>query len=86
MAAKELYYHKPEIKACLQIFKRQYNQAFLKSERSTHDGNDDTHWIKVNALNTIYLFMFEVSMCRGVLCKGLRKNMLENSLGTRNSI
>ena len=57
--AKELYYHKPEVKACLQSFRRQYDQALRKSERSTDDGNDDTHWIKVNALNIVYLFMFE---------------------------
>ena len=38
VAAKELYYHKPEVKACLQTFKRQYNQTLRKSELSTHDG------------------------------------------------
>ena len=30
-----------------------------KSERSTQDRNDDSHWIKVNTLNTVYSFMFE---------------------------
>ena len=59
VAAKELHYHKPEVKACLQTFKRQYDQALRKFERSIHDGNDDTPWIKLNALNTVYWFMFE---------------------------
>ena len=36
-----------------------------KSERSIHDVNDDTHWIKVNALNTVYSFVFE-EKCQGV--------------------
>ena len=65
VAAKELYYHKPEVKACLQTFKKQYDQALRKSERTTYDGNDDMHWIKVNALNTVYSFMFE-EKCQGV--------------------
>ena len=65
VAAKELYYHKPEVKACLQTFKKQYDQALRKSERTTYDGNDDTLWIKVNALNTVYSFMFE-EKCQGV--------------------
>ena len=64
VAGKELNYHKLEVKACLQTFKRQYDQALRKSERSTHDGNNDTHWIKVNALNTVYSFMFE-EKCQG---------------------
>ena len=58
-AAKELYYHKTEVKACLQSFRRQYDQALRKSEQSIHDSYDDTHWIKVNALNTIDSFMSE---------------------------
>ena len=36
-----------------------------KSERSIHDVNDDKHWIKVNALNTVYSFVFE-EKCQGV--------------------
>ena len=79
VAAKKLYYHKPEVKACLQTFKRQYNQSSLKSEQSTHDGNNDTHWIKVNALDTVYLFMFE-EKCQGVevfYAKDLEKIYLE---------
>ena len=43
VAAKELYYHKPEVKACLQTFKRQCDQALRKSGRSRHDGNNDAH-------------------------------------------
>ena len=58
-------YHKLAVKACLQTFKRQYDQALRKSEWSTHDTNDDTHWIKVLALNTVYSFMFE-ERCQGV--------------------
>ena len=65
VTAKELYFHKPEVKASLQTFRKQYDQALQKSERSTHDGNDDMHWIKVNLLNTVYLFMFE-EKCQGV--------------------
>ena len=79
VAAKKLYYHKREVKECLQTFKRQYNQASLKSEQSTHDGNNDMHWIKVNALNTVYLFMFE-EKCQGVevfYAKDLEKIYLE---------
>ena len=64
VAAKELYYHKPEVKACLQSFRGQYDQALRKSERTTDDGNNDTHWIKVNALNIVYSFMFE-EKCQG---------------------
>ena len=66
VAAKELNHPKTEVKACLQSFKRQYDQSLRKSERSTHDDNNDMHWIKVNALNTIHLFIFEekVSTCR----------------------
>ena len=80
VAAKELYYHKPEVKACLlQTFKKQYDQALQKSEWTTHDGNDDMHWIKVNALNTVYSFMFE-EKCQGVevfYAKDLEKIYLE---------
>ena len=85
---KELYYHKPEVKACLQTFKRQYDQALRKSERSTHDSKDDTHWIKVNALNTVYSFMFEEKF-QGVevfYAKDYMQNMFGNSLETWNSI
>ena len=64
VAAKELYYQKPEVKACLQSFRGQYDQALRKSERTTDDGNNDTHWIKVNALNIVYSFMFE-EKCQG---------------------
>ena len=32
VAAKELYYHKPEIKACLQSFTGQFDQALRKYE------------------------------------------------------
>ena len=64
VAAKELYYHKPEVKACLKSFRGQYDQALRKSERTTDDGNNDTHWIKVNALNIVYSFMFE-KKCQG---------------------
>ena len=35
VAAKELYYHKPEVKTCLQTFKSQYDQALQKSGQST---------------------------------------------------
>ena len=59
VAAKELHCHKPEVKTCLQTFKKQYDQALRKFERSTHDGNNDTSWIKLNALNIVYSFMFE---------------------------
>ena len=79
VTAKELYYNNPEIKACLQTFKRQYNQALRKSQRSTHDCNDDKYWIKVNALNTVYSFMFEEN-CQGVVmfsAKDLEKIYLE---------
>ena len=72
-------YHKLEVKACLQTFKRQYDQALRKSEWSTHDTNDDTHWIKVLALNTVYSFMFE-ERCQGVemfYAKDLEKICLE---------
>ena len=55
VAVKELYYHKPEVKAFLQSFRRQYNQAMQKSEWSTHDGNSDMHWIKVNTLNSLFI-------------------------------
>ena len=65
VVAKELYYHKPEVKACLQFFRRQYYQALRKSKRSTYDGNDDTHWFQVNVLNTFYSFIFE-EKCQGV--------------------
>ena len=58
-AAKELYYQKTEVKACLNYFTRQQDQALRKSEQSIHDGYDDTHWIKVNTLNTIDSFMSE---------------------------
>ena len=50
-----------------------------KSERSTHDGNDGTHWIKVHALNTVYSLMFE-EKCHGVevfYAKDLEKIYLE---------
>ena len=60
-----MYYHKPEVKACLQSFRRQYDQALRKSVRSTNDGNDDMHWIEVNVLNTVYSCMFE-EKCQGV--------------------
>ena len=79
VTAKELYYNKHEIKGCLQSFKRQYNQALRKSQRSTHDCNDDKYWIKVNALNTAYSFMFE-EKCQGVemfYAKDLEKIYLE---------
>ena len=59
VAAKEFYYHKLEVKACLQTFKRQYNQALRKSEQSTHDSSNDTHWTKAHAVNRVYLFMLE---------------------------
>ena len=86
LAVKELYYHTPEVKSCLQTFARQYDQALRKSERSIHDVNDDTRWIKINALNTVYSFVFEeVSRCRSVPCEGFRTNILGNSLGTWNS-
>ena len=73
-------YHKLAVKACLQTFKRQYDQALRKSEWSTHDTNDDTHWIKVLALNTVYSFMFE-ERCQGVemfYANGLEKICLES--------
>ena len=60
-----LHVHVAVVKACLQTFKRQYNQALQKSERSAHDGNNDTHWIKINALNSVYWFIFEED-CQGV--------------------
>ena len=73
-------YHKLTVKACLQTFKRQYDQALRKSEWSTHDTNNDTHWIKILALNTDYSFMFE-ERCQGVemfYAKGLEKICLES--------
>ena len=59
VTSKELYYHKPEVKACLQTFKMAIPSALQKSERSTHDADGDTHWIKVNALKTVYSFKFK---------------------------
>ena len=38
VTTKELYYHKPEVKACLQTFKMAISAALQKSERSTQDG------------------------------------------------
>ena len=50
-----------------------------KSERSAYDDNSDTHWIKVNALNTVYSFVLE-EKCQGVevfYAKDLEKIYLE---------
>ena len=79
VTVKELFYHKLELKTCLQTFKRQSDQALRKTTQSTHDGNGDTHWIKINALNTVYSFIFE-EKCQGVevfYAKDLEKIYLE---------
>ena len=50
-----------------------------KSERSTHEDTDDSHWIKVNVLNRVYSFIFE-EKCQSIdlfYAKDIEKKYLE---------
>ena len=52
VAANELYYHKPNIKSCLQKFKNEYEKRL--NERIKNDDEQNLSWIKAYALSKIF--------------------------------
>ena len=55
--SEELFYHKSSVKPCLAQFHRDYNNVL--SEKKKEEQQITEEWVKLSALNRVYLHMWE---------------------------